>query len=448
MIKKILIANRGEIAVRIIRACKELNIKSVAVHSNVDSDSMHVQLADESICIGPHKAQDSYLNIPSLISAFEISGSDAIHPGYGFLSENYEFVKILEEHKIKFIGPSANLIKKMGDKIEAKKIAKELGLPIIQGSDKGISKLEDAIEISNTIGYPVLIKAAGGGGGKGMRIVEKEEKLLENLQIAKSEAKKFFGNDEVFIEKYFKKPRHIEVQILSDGKNNTVHLGERDCTIQRRHQKVIEEAPSSVINTQQRNELLTTCVKSISKLGYEGAGTLEFIYENNSFYFLEMNTRLQVEHPVTEIITGIDIVKRQIEIASTGKLDLKQEDIKFHGHAIECRINAEDYRKKFQPSSGYVKVYHQPSGPGTRVDGCIFQGSKVQPYYDSLIAKLICNGKDRNSAITRLNRALDEFIVNGIETTVGLHKKILKHEDFINSNYDVNWLANSKILDQ
>jgi len=446
MIKKILIANRGEVAVRIIRACKELNIKTVAVHSTVDHDAMHVQLADESICIGPHKAQDSYLNIPSLISAFEISGADAIHPGYGFLSENYTFVKILEEHNIKFIGPSSDLIKKMGDKIEAKKIAKNLGLPIIQGSEKGISEITEAKKIANDIGYPVLIKAAGGGGGKGMKIVDQEENLLENLQIAKNEAKKFFGNDEVFIEKYFRNPRHIEVQILSDGKNNTIHLGERDCTIQRRHQKVIEESPSPVLNDEQRKNLLNTCVNSISKLGYEGAGTLEFIYENGEFYFLEMNTRLQVEHPVTESITGIDIVKRQIEIASTGNLDLKQEDVKFNGHAIECRITAENYLKDFQPSAGNISIYHQPSGPGTRVDACIFQGSKVQPYYDSLIAKLICHGKDRASAITRLKRALDEFVITGVDTTIGLHKKILNHEDFIQSKYDTNWLSKSSIL--
>ena len=446
MIKKVLIANRGEVAVRIIRACKELNIKTVAVHSNVDSESMHVQLADESVCIGPHKAQDSYLNIPALISAFEISGADAIHPGYGFLSENYSFVKILEDHKIKFIGPSSELINKMGDKIEAKKIAKELGLPIIKGSEKGVSEINEAKEIANKIGYPVLIKAAGGGGGKGMKIVGKESDLLENLQIAKNEAKKFFNNDEVFIEKYFQNPRHIEVQILSDGKNNTVHLGERDCTIQRRHQKVVEESPSPVLTATQREELLNTCVKAISKLGYEGAGTLEFIYEAGEFFFLEMNTRLQVEHPVTEAITGIDIVKKQIEIASTGVLNLRQEDIKFNGHAIECRINAEDYLKDFQPSAGTIKVYHQPSGPGTRVDGCIYQGSKVQPYYDSLIVKLICYGEDRNTAINISKRALDEFVITGIETTIGLHKKILKHEDFINSRYDTNWLANSNIL--
>lgn len=446
MIKKILIANRGEIAVRIIRACKELGIKSVAVHSNVDNESMHVQMADESICIGPHKAQDSYLNVQALISAFELSGADAIHPGYGFLSENYNFVKILEDHKIKFIGPSSALINKMGDKIQAKKIAKELGLPVIKGSEKGVSEINEAKEIANKIGYPVLIKAAGGGGGKGMKIVEKDSELLENLQMAKNEAKKFFNNDEVFIEKYFKNPRHIEVQILSDGKDNTVHLGERDCTIQRRHQKVIEESPSPVITAKQREDLLNTCVQSISKLGYEGAGTLEFIYEDGEFFFLEMNTRLQVEHPVTEAVTGIDIVKRQIEIASTGKLSLRQEDITFSGHAIECRINAEDYQKNFQPSAGTVTTYHQPSGLGTRVDGCVFQGGKVQPYYDSLIAKLICHGNNREESIAISKRALDEFVIAGIESTIGLHKKILQHDDFVNSKFDTNWLAKSDIL--
>ena len=446
MITKILIANRGEIAVRIIRACKELGIKSVAVHSNVDSESMHVQMADESICVGPHKAQDSYLNVQALISAFELSGADAIHPGYGFLSENYNFVKILEDHKIKFIGPSSALINKMGDKIQAKKIAKELGLPVIKGSEKGVSEINEAKEIANKIGYPVLIKAAGGGGGKGMKIVEKDSELLENLQIAKNEAKKFFNNDEVFIEKYFKNPRHIEVQILSDGKDNTVHLGERDCTIQRRHQKVIEESPSPVITAKQREDLLNTCVQSISKLGYEGAGTLEFIYEDGEFFFLEMNTRLQVEHPVTEAVTGIDIVKRQIEIASTGKLSLRQEDITFSGHAIECRINAEDYQKNFQPSAGTVTTYHQPSGLGTRVDGCVFQGGKVQPYYDSLIAKLICHGNNREESIAISKRALDEFVIAGIESTIGLHKKILQHDDFVNSKFDTNWLAKSDIL--
>ena len=444
MIKKILIANRGEIAVRVIRACKELEIATVAVHSNADNESMHVRLADESICIGSQKAQDSYLNIPSLISAIEITGADAVHPGYGFLSENYKFAEILEQHKIKFIGPSSELIRKMGDKIEAKKIAKGLGLPIVSGSETGIKDISEAIKISKKIGFPVLIKAAGGGGGKGMRIVHSEDKLEENIKIAQTEAKKFFNNEEVFIEKFFENPRHIEVQILSDGKDNTVHLGERDCSVQRRYQKIIEESPCPVINNEQRKYLLDVSVNAISKLGYEGAGTLEFIYDKGKFYFLEMNTRLQVEHPVTEEVTGIDLVKRQIEIASTGKLNLQQKDITFFGHAIECRINAEDPSKDFLPSAGTIKTYNQPSGPGTRVDSCVFQGCKIPPYYDSLVAKLICHGRDRASAISRLKRSLDEFVIEGVSTTIDLHKKILRNEDFINSKYDVNWLSKNK----
>jgi acetyl-CoA carboxylase, biotin carboxylase subunit len=444
MIKKILIANRGEIAVRVIRACKELEIATVAVHSTADNESMHVRLADESICIGSQKAQDSYLNIPSLISAIEITGADAVHPGYGFLSENYKFAEILERHKIKFIGPSSELIRKMGDKIEAKKIAKSLGLPIVSGSETGIKDIGEAIKISKEIGFPVLIKAAGGGGGKGMRIVHSEDKLEENIKIAQTEAKKFFNNDEVFIEKFFENPRHIEVQILSDGKDNTVHLGERDCSVQRRYQKIIEESPCPVINDEQRKYLLDVSVNAISKLGYEGAGTLEFIYDKGKFYFLEMNTRLQVEHPVTEEVTGIDLVKRQIEIASTGKLNLQQKDIIFFGHAIECRINAEDPSKDFLPSAGTIKTYNQPSGPGTRVDSCVFQGCKIPPYYDSLVAKLICHGRDRASAISRLKRSLDEFVIEGVSTTIDLHKKILRNEDFINSKYDVNWLSKTK----
>ena len=353
MIKKILIANRGEIAVRIIRACKELNIKSVAVYSSADKDAMHVQLADESVCIGPAKAVDSYLNIPSLLSAYELTGADSIHPGYGFLSENYEFVKILEDHKINFIGPSSDLIKKMGDKIEAKKIAKDLGLPTIKGSDQGVKDIEQAKRIAENIGYPVLIKAAGGGGGKGMKIVFESKDLEKNIIDAKTEAKNFFNNEEVFIEKFFQNPRHIEVQILSDGKN-VIHLGERDCTVQRRYQKLIEETPSPVLSKSERKKLLETSVNSISKLNYKGAGTLEFIYENGEFYFLEMNTRLQVEHPVSEAVSGVDLVKRQIEIASSDILDLDQSNITFNGHAIECRINAENFLKNFQPSAGKI----------------------------------------------------------------------------------------------
>jgi len=444
MIKKILIANRGEIAVRVIRACKELDIQTVAVHSTADNESMHVRLADESVCIGSQRAQDSYLNVASLISAIEITGADAVHPGYGFLSENYKFAEILEQHKIKFIGPSSELIRKMGDKIEAKKIAKSLGLPIVAGSETGIKDINEAKKIAKEVGFPVLIKASGGGGGKGMRIVHSEDKLEENVKIAQSEAKKFFNNEEVFIEKFFENPRHIEVQILSDGKNNTVHLGERDCSVQRRYQKIIEESPCPIINDEQRKYLLDVSVNAISKLGYEGAGTLEFIYDKGKFYFLEMNTRLQVEHPVTEEVTGVDLVKRQIEIASTGKLSLNQKDITFFGHAIECRINAEDPSKDFLPSAGTIKIYNQPSGPGTRVDSCVFQGCKIPPYYDSLVAKLICHGKDRTSAIARLKRALDEFVIDGVKTTIDLHKKILRNEDFINSKYDVNWLSKTK----
>jgi len=446
MIKKILIANRGEIAVRIIRACKELNIPTVAVYSTADKESMHVRLADESVCIGSHKSSDSYLNVASIISAVEITGSDAIHPGYGFLSENFKFAQILEEHNIKFIGPRSEIIKKMGDKIEAKKIAKDLGLPVIEGSLKGISDLNEAKIISKNIGFPVLIKAAGGGGGKGMRIVFNENELDENIKVAQSEAKKYFGNDEVFIEKFFEKPRHIEVQILSDGKNNTVHLGERDCSVQRRYQKIIEESPCPILNEGERRKLLDVSVNAVSRLGYEGAGTLEYIYEKGKFYFLEMNTRLQVEHPVTEAVTGVDLVKRQIEIASNGSLDLKQENIKFTGHSIECRINAEDPRNNFQPSAGTISTYYQPSGPGTRVDSYLFQGSKISPFYDSLVAKLICHGKNRESAITRLKRAIDEFIVDGIKTTIDIHKKILVDDEFLNHKYDVNWLSRKKFF--
>ena len=389
MIKKILIANRGEIAVRIIRACKELNIKSVAVYSSADKDAMHVQLADESVCIGPAKAADSYLNIPSLLSAYELTGADSIHPGYGFLSENYEFVKILEDHKINFIGPSSNLIKKMGDKIEAKKIAKVLGLPTIKGSDQGVKDIEQAKRIAENIGYPVLIKAAGGGGGKGMKIVFESKDLEKNIIDAKTEAKNFFNNEEVFIEKFFQNPRHIEVQILSDGKN-VIHLGERDCTVQRRYQKLIEETPSPVLSESERKKLLETSVNSISKLNYKGAGTLEFIYENGEFYFLEMNTRLQVEHPVSEAVSGVDLVKRQIEIASSDTLDLDQSNITFNGHAIECRINAENFLKNFQPSAGKILSCHIPSGPGTRVDA-----STVPPEWHSWLHKIIKTTPDQ-----------------------------------------------------
>ena len=440
MFKKILVANRGEIAVRIIRACKELNIPTVAVHSDVDSDAMHVRLAEESVCIGSHKPQNSYLNIPAIMSAVDLTNADAIHPGYGFLSENHHFAEIVSQHNIKFIGPSAKVMKKMGDKIEAKKIAKKFGLPVIEGSDGGVNSITEAKKISSNIGYPVLIKASAGGGGKGMKLVREESELDAALSMAKQEAKKYFNNDEVYIEKYFENPRHIEVQILSD-KKTTIHMGERDCSVQRKHQKLIEESPSPVLNEKIRQNLLNKTVEMVSKIDYEGAGTVEFIYDNGKFFFLEMNTRIQVEHPVSEIRGGIDIVKEQIKIASKGKTSLKQSDITFRGHVIECRINAEDPSKNFQPSPGTISVCHQPSGFRTRVDGAIFQGCKITPYYDSLVCKLICQGRDREEAIQRMLRSLDEFVIEGITTTIDLHKKILTHKKFIDSDFDVNWLV-------
>jgi len=445
MFKKILIANRGEIAVRVIRACKEWGISTVAIHSDVDRESMHVRLADESICIGPFQPVNSYLNIPAIMSAIELTSAEAVHPGYGFLSENYEFAKMLEDNNIKFIGPSSELIKMMGDKIQAKKIAKKYGLPVIEGSDGGVTDINEAKKLCENIGYPVLIKAAGGGGGKGMKIVKNNDEFENLFLTAKLEAKKFFGNDEVYIEKFFQNPRHIEVQVLS-GKNRTIHLHERDCSVQRRHQKLIEETPSPVLNDQLRADLFDKTVKMVSQIGYEGAGTVEFIYEDGKFYFLEMNTRVQVEHPVTEVVTGIDIIKEQISIAYTGETSLKQEDINPRGHAIECRINAEDASKNFQPSPGVITMCHQPSGFRTRVDGAIYQGYKVTPYYDSMICKLICHGRNRTEAIQRMKRSLDEFVIDGIKTTIDLHQKLLEHKKFIKSDFNVTWLDNDKIV--
>ena len=443
MFKKILIANRGEIAVRIVRACKEWGISTVAVHSDVDSDSMHVRLADESVCIGSHQPQNSYLNISSLMSAVELTGAEAIHPGYGFLSENANFAEIVNKHGIKFIGPSPEMIRNMGNKIEAKKIAKINGLSVIEGSDGGVASIAEAKKICDQIGYPILLKAAGGGGGKGMKIVEKSAQLEDSFLNARLEAKKYFGNDELYIEKFFKNPRHIEVQILS-GNNHTIHLYERDCSVQRRHQKLIEETPSPVLKKETRKYLLSKTVKMVEKIGYEGAGTVEFIYEDGKFYFLEMNTRIQVEHPVTEVVTGVDIVKEQIYIAHSGKTALNQNDIEARGHAIECRINAENPSKNFQPSPGTINICHQPSGFRTRVDGSIFQGCKITPYYDSLICKLICHGRNRTEAIQRVQRSLDEFVLEGIITTIDLHKKIFKHKKFLSSDFDVNWLNQEK----
>ena len=445
MFKKILIANRGEIAVRIIRACKEWGISTVAIHSDVDRDSMHVRLADESICVGPHQPTFSYLNIPAIMSAIELTGAEAVHPGYGFLSENFEFAKILEENDIKFIGPSSNLIKMMGDKIEAKKVAKEYGLPVIEGSEGGIKDINEAKKICEKIGFPVLIKASGGGGGKGMKIVNKLEEFENLFLTAKQEAKKFFGNDEVYIEKFFQNPRHIEVQVLS-GKNRTVHLHERDCSVQRRHQKLIEETPSPILDDTIRKDLFEKTVSMVSKIGYEGAGTVEFIYEDGKFYFLEMNTRVQVEHPVTEMVTGIDIIKEQIWIAFSGDTALEQSDINPRGHAIECRINAEDPSNNFQPSPGKIGMCHQPSGFRTRVDGSIYQGYKITPYYDSMVCKVITHGRNREEAIQRMLRSLDEFVIDGITTTIELHKVLLNNKKFITSDFNVSWLDNEKVI--
>jgi len=443
MFKKILVANRGEIAVRIIRACKELGVSTVAVHSDVDHDSMHVRLADESVCIGSHQPQNSYLNIAALLSAVDLTNAEAVHPGYGFLSESYNFAEMVTKHGIKFIGPSPQLIKSMGNKIEAKRIASKNGLPIIPGSERRIANLDQAKKICSSIEFPVLVKASGGGGGKGMKIVAKESELENAINEAKNEAKKYFNNDEVYIEKYFDNPRHIEVQILSD-KNKTIHLGERDCSVQRRYQKLIEESPSPILSEEVRKDLLSKTVKMVENIGYEGAGTVEFIYDSGKFYFLEMNTRIQVEHPVSEVVTGIDIVKEQISIAAKGYTSLNQTDIIPRGHAIECRINAEDPSKNFQPSPGTISVCHQPSGFRTRVDGAIFQGCKISPYYDSLICKLICHGRNRTEAIQRTLRSLDEFVIEGITTTIDLHKKILNHQKFVNSNFNVNWLNQEK----
>jgi len=445
MFKKILIANRGEIAVRVIRACKEWGISTVAIHSDVDRDSMHVRLADESVCVGTHQPLNSYLNIPAIMSAIELTNAEAVHPGYGFLSENAEFAKILEDYKIKFVGPSSKLIQMMGDKIQAKKIAKQYGLPVIEGSDGGVKDINQAKEICKKIGFPVLIKASAGGGGKGMKIVYKESEFDSLFATAKSEAQKYFGNDEIYIEKFFQNPRHIEVQVLS-GKNRTVHLHERDCSVQRRHQKLIEETPSPILSNSIRKDLFERTVNMVSKIGYEGAGTVEFIYEDGKFFFLEMNTRVQVEHPVSEMVTGIDIIKEQINIAFTGDTALKQSDINPRGHAIECRINAEDASKNFQPSPGTISMCHQPSGFRTRVDGSIFQGYKVTPYYDSMVCKLICHGRNRTEAIQRMKRSLDEFVIEGITTTIGLHKKLLNHPKFVKSDFNVSWLDNEKII--
>ena len=439
MFNKILIANRGEIALRVLRACKEMNIKTVAVHSTADTDAMHVRLADESVCIGPPQSSDSYLNIPSIISACEITGADAIHPGYGFLSENHHFAEILEAHGISFIGPSSKHILLMGDKITAKDTVKKLGIPVVPGSDGDIKNIDEAKIVAKQVGYPIIIKAASGGGGRGMKIANDESEISEAFSMARTEAKSAFSDDTVYIEKYLQKPRHIEIQVFGDSNGNAVYLGERDCSLQRRNQKILEEAPSPIITKKQREKIGKISANAISNLKYEGAGTIEFLFENNEFYFIEMNTRLQVEHPVTEMITGLDLVKEQIKIASGQDLSFKQDDIKYHGHAIECRINSEN-PKTFIPCAGKIESYHPPGGLGIRVDSAVYTGYNIPPYYDSLIGKLIITADNRSECLARLKRALDEFITEGIETTIPLFHELIENEDIINGNYDIHWL--------
>jgi acetyl-CoA carboxylase, biotin carboxylase subunit len=439
MFDKILIANRGEIALRIERACKELGIATVAVHSTADADAMHVRLADESVCIGPPAAKDSYLNIPALLAACEITGADALHPGYGFLSENARFAEILEEHKICFIGPTSEHIRMMGDKIMAKETAKRLGIPVVPGSDGGITSDEQAIKVAKEIGYPVLVKASAGGGGRGMKVALTEADLSIALATSRSESKAAFGDDTVYLEKYLSKPRHIEIQVLGDGRGNAVHIGERDCSLQRRHQKIWEEAPSPALNASQRQEIGATVAKAIAQLGYRGVGTVEFLYEDGEFYFIEMNTRLQVEHPVTEMITGIDLVIEQIRIASGASLSFTQEELRFDGHAIECRINAEN-PTTFRPSPGKITYWHPPGGLGVRVDSGVYAGYTIPAYYDSLIGKLIVYGKNRNECLMRLRRALGEFVIDGIETTIPLFNSLITEPDIVDGIYDIHWL--------
>ncbi|TDR85396.1 acetyl-CoA carboxylase biotin carboxylase subunit [Enterovirga rhinocerotis] len=441
MFDKILIANRGEIALRILRACKELGIATVAVHSTADSDAMHVRLADESVCIGPPPARESYLNIPALIAACEITGADAVHPGYGFLSENARFAEMLRDHNITFIGPKAEHIRIMGDKIEAKKTARRLGIPCVPGSDGGISDDAEAARVAAEIGYPVLIKAAAGGGGRGMKVARTAEALPDALATAKAEALAAFGDDAVYLEKYLEKPRHIEIQVLGDGHGGAIHLGERDCSLQRRHQKVWEEGPSPALNETERATIGETVAKAMQELRYSGAGTVEFLYEDGRFYFIEMNTRVQVEHPVTEMITGIDIVNEQIRIAGGSRLSVTQDEVKLSGHAIECRINAE-HPTTFRPSPGVITYFHPPGGLGVRVDSAAFQGYRIPPNYDSLVGKLIVHGRNRNECLMRLRRALDEFVVDGVETTLPLYRTLVRNRDIQNGQYDIHWLEN------
>ena len=441
MISKILIANRGEIALRVIRACREMGIQSVAVHSTADEDAMHVHLADESVCIGPPSAAQSYLSIPAIIAACEITGADAVHPGYGFLSENAKFADILDAHNICFIGPKADHIRLMGDKIAAKAKAIELGIPVVPGSDGEVKTSDDALELARDMGFPVLVKAASGGGGRGMKIAHSENELAEAFTTARSEAKAAFGDDAVYIEKYLEKPRHIEIQVACDSHGNAVHLGERDCSLQRRHQKVLEEAPSMVLDSAARAAIGKIVTDAMEGMQYLGVGTVEFLYEDGEFYFIEMNTRLQVEHPVTEMITGVDLVREQIRIANGERLSFSQDDLTLSGHAIECRINAENPRS-FMPSPGVIQTYHPPGGLGVRMDSAVYAGYAIPPFYDSLIGKLIVHGTDRKDCLMRLYRALYECAIDGVETTLPLFDDLLENEDFQNADYDIHWLEN------
>ncbi|OIQ31646.1 MAG: acetyl-CoA carboxylase biotin carboxylase subunit [Alphaproteobacteria bacterium MedPE-SWcel] len=439
MFDKILIANRGEIALRVIRACREMGIQSVAVHSTADSDAMHVRMADESICIGPPSGAQSYLSVPAIISACEVTGAQAIHPGYGFLSENANFVQIVEDHGITFIGPSAAHIRQMGDKITAKDTAKSLGIPCVPGSDGGVPDVETARTVAAEMGYPVIIKATAGGGGRGMKVAKTEADLVQAFQTARSESKAAFGNDEVYMEKYLQKPRHIEIQVFGDGKGGGVHLGERDCSLQRRHQKVFEEAPGPCITPEERARIGKICADAIGKMGYSGAGTVEFLYEDGEFYFIEMNTRLQVEHPVTEAIFGQDLVREQIRVAAGLPLSFTQDELQINGHAIEVRINAEKL-PNFSPCPGKITAFHAPGGLGVRMDSALYDGYSIPPYYDSLIGKLIVHGRDRQEALARLSRSLSELIVDGIDTTVPLFHALLQEEAVQTGDYNIHWL--------
>ena len=437
--KKILIANRGDVALRILRAAKDLKIPTVAIHSIADNDSMHVKLADESVCIGPARSSDSYLNKQAIISAALVTGADAIHPGVGFLSENADFAEIVNAHGIKFIGPSPEHIRTMGDKVSAKIAAEKAGLPLVPGSKGSISSLNKAKEEALKIGFPLIIKAAAGGGGRGMKVANSVDELSEAFSSARSEAKAAFGNDTVYIEKYLKNPRHIEVQVFADSHGNVIHLGERECSIQRRHQKLLEECPSPVLSHKQRKKIGELSAKATKKLGYLGLGTIEYLYENNEFFFIEMNTRLQVEHPITEMVTGLDLVCEQIKIASGQRIGFDQKDIHFNGHAIEFRINAEN-PDTFLPSPGKINTFHPPGGPGVRIDSIIYQGYQIPPYYDSLISKLIVFGNDRENCLLRSQRALDEFIIEPIDTSIELHKKLLRNKDILKGAYSIKWL--------